>query len=220
MEAKTMDRYTEIIEVDPVAEALGVCRERIDLLDSELAALLSQRVEAVEVIAAARAQVRRSGESVSGINFDHQGRMVDGYASHLGDLGKKIVEPLIAHERQASGYRMQEAVEGLDADAARALISDAYARLSEVDAAIAAKISERLMVADEVGVIKRRNGIPVFNGAREASVIRRFEDLGIEGDVLPEMSRSIILPVISASRSMQMRPLPAAEEPALGVVAA
>jgi chorismate mutase len=77
-------------------------------------------------------------------------------------------------------------------------------RIEQVDRELIRLIGERVLLAREVGAVKRELGLPTLDPAREASVVRRAGELAREAGVGDEDVRYIFWHLIGLSRRAQM----------------
>jgi len=75
--------------------------------------------------------------------------------------------------------------------------------LDRVDAALVAGISERLRIARAIGAVKRSQGLPVVDRAREAAVVRRAVGLAREAALDAEDLRHIFWCLVGLSKRVQ-----------------
>src|SRR5262245_13749166 len=77
------------------------------------------------------------------------------------------------------------------------------AEIERIDDALVQLIAERCRVASSVGHAKRRGGLPLFDPAREAAVVRRASTLARELALEPETVRQLFWLLIRLSRYAQ-----------------
>lgn len=75
-------------------------------------------------------------------------------------------------------------------------------RIDRVDRKILRLLNERALVARQIGDLKRRQGLPIFNGKREAAVLRRMTESS-GGLLSPAAVRSIFREILRHNRRLQ-----------------
>lgn len=86
---------------------------------------------------------------------------------------------------------------------AREDVLQVRAEIDRVDAAVVELLRERVQLARQAGAIKESAGLPRFDHAREAAVIRRCGALAREAGVPAEEVRAIFWQVVALSRRAQ-----------------
>ncbi len=78
--------------------------------------------------------------------------------------------------------------------------------IARVDRAIVDLMAERVALARQAGAIKRANGVPTLDPAREAAVLREMVELGRERGLHSEDARDVFWAVIAMCRRAQTDP--------------
>lgn len=76
-------------------------------------------------------------------------------------------------------------------------------RIGAVDRELIDLIAERLRLAQKIGAVKERLGLPVMDPAREAEVVRRAAAGAREQGVDPELVRNVLWQIIDQARGVQ-----------------
>ena len=81
-------------------------------------------------------------------------------------------------------------------------ISDLRAELDVLDTALAALLAQRFALTDEIGRVKRAEGLTVRDGTREAEVLERVTQALPDPSLRPEVSM-VYEAIFAASRRRQ-----------------
>lgn len=90
--------------------------------------------------------------------------------------------------------------------AARTELERLRDEIEEVDQRLLAALAERVALAQRVGELKRRAGLPLLDASREAAVIRRAAELGREAALPEEDVRALFWQVVGLCRRAQTEP--------------
>ena len=81
-------------------------------------------------------------------------------------------------------------------------IAELRAKIDAIDLELLRLLNERASVAREIGVIKSREGLPIYSPEREDRVIRSLIDRS-SGPLKPEAIRAIYCEIMSAALALE-----------------
>ena len=81
-------------------------------------------------------------------------------------------------------------------------IADLRVKIDAIDIELLRLLNERARVAKEIGVIKSREGLPIYSPEREDRVIRSLVDRSA-GPLTPEAIRAIYCEIMSAALAVE-----------------
>ncbi len=76
-------------------------------------------------------------------------------------------------------------------------------RILEVDEELVALIGERKALVQEIGRVKKEQGLPVLDPAREAAVVRRAVEMARNRGLDEELIRDVIWRIMASAREEQ-----------------
>ncbi len=78
-------------------------------------------------------------------------------------------------------------------------------KISETDTAIIQKLAERQILSKQIGALKAKEGTPILDKAREATLMHSYETLCTQYELDPEFVKGLFKTIIGYSRTLQKK---------------